>query len=66
MKERIGKIMKIILLAIIIVLFIIQIIGALNEISRNVKVEAASNSGNTSDVQLLARAINRRSKRRAI
>ena len=58
MKE---KIVRTILLIIIMLLFIIQIIDLLSQSPINVKVEAASNSSNTSDVQLLARAINRRS-----
>ena len=54
---------KIILLLIITAMLITSIISILNVIDKNVKVQAASNSGNTSDVQLLARAINRRGKR---
>ena len=52
------KIAKTILFLIIMTLLILQIMEILNIISQNVKVEAASNSGGTSDVQLLARAIN--------
>lgn len=52
------KIAKTILFLIIMTLLVLQIIEILNVISQNVKVEAASGSGGTSDVQLLARAIN--------
>ena len=52
------KIAKTILFLIIMTLLVLQIMEILNIISQNVKVEAASNSGGTSDVQLLARAIN--------
>lgn len=52
------KIVKTILFLIIMTLLVLQIMEILNIISQNVKVEAASNSGGTSDVQLLARAIN--------
>ena len=52
------KIAKTILFLIIMTLLVLQIIEILNVISQNVKVEAASGGGGTSDVQLLARAIN--------
>lgn len=57
-KKEMKKIAKTILFLIIMTLLVLQIIEILNVISQNVKVEAASGSGGTSDVQLLARAIN--------
>lgn len=52
------KLIKSILFLIIMLLLIIEIISMLNALGENIQVEAASKSGNTSDVQLLARAIN--------
>lgn len=57
-KKEMKKIAKTILFLIIMTLLVLQIIEILNVISQNVKVEAASGGGGTSDVQLLARAIN--------
>lgn len=66
MKEKGKLIGKLILVLIGVALVIAQIISMINFLGKNEKVEATSKSGNTSDVQLLARAINRRSKRRTL
>ncbi len=58
LKQKAKIISKIMLFLSIMTFLILQIINLLNTISQNVQVQAASKSGNTSDVQLLARAIN--------
>ncbi len=52
------KIEKLILLLLITSFLIFQIMQLADLFGKNIKVQAASKSGNTSDVQLLARAIN--------
>lgn len=58
------KIAKIILIIILIAFSILGLIFVLNIETKQENVYAASSS--TSDLQLMARAINRRSKRRTI